>query len=396
MRNIKEILRLKHESRLGNHKIGRALGVSASTVWDALERFRVSGLPWPLPAGMSESALERRLYRTPDAPAKPERLPDWQMVQTELRRPHVTLRLLWEEYKLANPDGFQYSWFCEQFRAWQGKVDLIMRQEHKLGEKLFVDWAGDTIPVVDAASGELRPAHLFVAVLGASSYTYAEVSFREDTAAFLGAHVRAFAFFGGVPQLVVPDNLKTGIRDACIYEPEASTAYQALAEHYGFAVLPARPARPRDKAKVEVGVLHAERRILARLRHRTFFSLAELAVTVREALELLNERSFQKLPGSRKSVFLEEEQPSLRPLPATPYHHYDRKAARVHIDYHVQLFGHFYSVPYRLVRERVEVRYTPLVVEVFHDGLRVAPTCATTTQAGPARCRSICRRDTAS
>lgn len=373
MRKINEILRLKFEAGLGNHKIGRALGVSASTVWEALERFRVSGLSWPLPPEMSESALERHLYRTPDGiPANPERIPDWEAVQTQLRRQHVTLRLLWEEYKLLSPDGFQYSWFCEQFRAWQRQVDVVMRQEHKLGEKLFVDWAGDTTPVVDAATGELRAAYVFVAVLGASNYTYAEVSFAQDTAAFLSAHVRAFAFFGGVPELVVPDNLKTGIKDACLYEPEAQAAYQALAEHYGFCVLPARPRRPRDKAKVEVGVLHAERRILARLRNRTFFSLSELQAAVGVALTELNERPFQNLPGSRRSVFEAEEAPALRPLPASPYCHYERKAARVHIDYHVQLAGHFYSVPYRLVRERVEIRYTATVVEIFHDGLRVA------------------------
>lgn len=373
MRKINEVLRLKFEAGLGNHKIGRALGVSASTVWDALERFRASGLSWPLPFELSESALERRLYRTPDGtPANPERIPDWGAVQTQLHRKHVTLRLLWEEYKLADPDGFQYSWFCERFRAWQQQVDVVMRQEHKLGEKLFVDWAGDTTPVVDTATGELRAAYLFLAVFGASNYTYAEVSFTQDTAAFLSAHVRALAFFGGVPELVVCDNLKTGIKDACLYEPEANAAYQALSEHYGFCVYPARPARPRDKAKVEVGVLHAERRILARLRDRTFFSLGELQAAVDVALTELNERPFQKMPGSRTSVFLAEEAPALRPLPASPYRHYERKAARVHIDYHVQLLGHFYSVPYRLARERVEIRYSPTVVEIFHDGLRVA------------------------
>ena len=373
MRKTKEILRLKFEGGLGNHKIGRALGVSASTVWDTVARFQAAGLTWPLPPELSEAALEARLYRRREDPqANPDRIPEWAGVQAELRRKHVTLRLLWEEYKVEHPDGYQYSWYCERFREWRKGIDVVMRQEHKLGEKAFIDWAGDTIPVVDPLTGEIRPCYLFLGVLGASNYTYAEPTLSQELTPFLAAHVRMFEFFGGCPELLVPDNLKTGVTNPCYYEPDLNPAYTTLAEHYGCCVLPTRPGRPRDKAKVEAGVLLAERRIMAPLRRRRFFSLDEVRIAVAEELAKLNERPFQKLPGSRRSVFLAEEQPALKPLPAQPYEHKNRKKARVHIDYHVELCGHWYSVPYRLAREKVEIRYTERVVEVFHQGVRVA------------------------
>jgi transposase len=373
MRKTKEILRLKFEGGLGNHTVGRALSISASTVWDTVARFQATGLAWPLPPEMGEAALEARLYRRAGDPqANPARVPDWAKVQSDLRHEHVTLRLLWEEYKATHADGFQYSWFCEGFREWRKSIDVVMRQEHKLGEKAFIDWAGDTIPVVDPETGEVRPCYLFLGVLGASNYTYAEPSLSQDAAAFLSAHVRMFEFFGGCPELLVPDNLKTGVTSPCYYEPDLNPAYTTLAEHYGCCVLPARPGRPRDKAKVEAGVLHAERRIMAPLRRRTFFGLDEVRIAVAGELTKLNERSFQKMPGSRLSVFLAEEQPALRPLPLRPYEHKNRKQARVHIDYHVELCGHWYSVPYRLAREKVDIRYTERVVEVFHQGVRVA------------------------
>lgn len=373
MRKTKEILRLKFEAGLGNHKIGRALGISASTVWEALMRASAAGITWPLPEGMTEGELERRLYPSATATMRTgAEVPDWQKVQTELRKKHVTLRLLWEEYKTCCPDGYEYSWFCQHFRCWQKDIDVVMRQEHKLGERVFVDWAGDTIPLIDPGTGEIRPGYLFLGVLGASNYTFAEPALCQDSATFLSLHARMFEFFGGVPELLVPDNLKTGVTHACYYEPDLNPAYSALAEHYGCCVLPTRPARPRDKAKVEAGVLHAERRILAALRSRRFFSLDEVKQAVAVELAKLNERPFQKLPGSRRSVFLAEEQPALRPLPECPYEHRDRKRARVHIDYHVELFGHYYSVPYQFAQKDAEIRYTPAVVEVFHEGVRIA------------------------
>jgi transposase len=373
MRKTKEILRLKFETDLGNHKIGRALGISASTVWEALMRASAAGITWPLADEMTEGELERRLYPSANAQVRLSgSMPDWQKVQTEIHKKHVTLRLLWEEYKLTCPDGYEYSWFCQHFRCWQKDIDLVMRQEHKLGEKVFIDWAGDTIPMIDPGTGEVRDCYLFLGVLGASSYTFAEPALRQDSATFLSLHVHLFEFLGGVPELLIIDNLKTGVTSPSYYEPDLNPAYSALAEHYGCCVLPARPGRPRDKAKVEAGVLFAERRILAALRNRRFFSLKEVKEAVAAELKKLNERPFQKLAGSRKSVFLSEEQPALHPLPQRPYEHRDRKRARVHIDYHVELFGHYYSVPYRFAREEAEIRYTPTVVEIFHEGVRIA------------------------
>lgn len=373
MRKTKEILRLKFEADLSNHKIGRALGISASTVWEALMRASAAGLTWELAEKMADGELERHLYPSATLTVRTGAgIPDWPAVQTELHKKHVTLRLLWEEYKLLHPDGYEYSWFCQRFRAWQKDIDLVMRQEHKLGEKVFIDWAGDTLPIVDPLTGEICPCYLFLGVLGASSYTFAEPALRQDSATFLSLHARMFEFFGGVPELLVPDNLKTGVTSPSYYEPDLNPAYSALAEHYGCCVLPARPGRPKDKAKVEAAVLFAERRILAALRNRRFFSLDEVKEAVAAELAKLNERPFQKLPGSRRSIFLAEERPALRPLPAHPYEHRDRKRARVHIDYHVELFGHYYSVPYALAREEVEIRYTGSVVEIFHQGVRAA------------------------
>lgn len=372
MRRTREILRLKLEGRLSNRQVGRATGVSCSTVSDTVTRFRATGLSWPLPETMSDSALERRLYRPHGEVATDEREPDWEHVHRELRRRHMTLMLLWSEYKCDHPDGYQYSWFCERYRAWAARLDPVMRQEHKAGERLFVDWAGDTVGVVDPNTGEVRAAYLFLAVLGASSYTYAEAALSQDTDAFLSAHSRAFSFLGGVPEILVADNLKTGVMRPDRYEPEIARGYADLAAHYGVAVIPARVRRPRDKAKVESGVLVAYRQILAPMRNRVFFSLSELNEAIALRVAALNERPFKKLSGSRASVFAEIDSPALSPLPAEPYVHRTRKSARVHIDYHVELEGHLYSVPHHLVRERVEIVFSDAVVEVFFDGQRVA------------------------
>ncbi len=372
MRKTREILRLKFEARLSHRQIGRACGVSCSTVSEAVGRFQAAELSWPLPAELPDSALEARLYRERGETASDTREPDWQHVHKELARRHVTLGALWGEYKKAHPDGYQYSWFCAAYRAWAAKIDVVMRFQHKAGEKLFVDWAGDTVPIVDPASGEVRPAYLFVAVLGASSYTYVEAAASQDSEAFLAAHVRAFEFYGGCARILVPDNLKTGVQKADRYEPTINRAYADLAAHYGAAVIPARAGRPRDKAKVENAVLFSYRALLVPLRDRIFFSLPELNAALGEQLRLLNERPFQKLDGSRRSVFLELDAPALLPLPAEPYGCHTRRRARVHIDYHVELERHCYSVPYQLAREEVEIVFSASLVEVFHDGQRVA------------------------
>lgn len=371
MRKIREALRLKHEAGLSQRAIARALGVSNSTVSGAFSRLELAGLSWPLPPGISDAELEERLYRDRGQAVVDPRAPDWAAVHAELARKHVTLRLLWREYRTTHPDGYGYSWFAERYRAWVSRIDLVMRQAHKAGEKLFVDWAGDSLPYLDE-NGEIKDAALFLAVLGASNYTFARAFADQRTESFLAAHVAAFEYFGGVPELIVPDNLRTGVARPDRYEAEIAAPYQELAAHYGTAVLPARVGKPRDKAKVEVGVQIAEREIVAALRHRTFFSLAQANEAIAVQLAALNERPFAKLPGSRASVFAEREAPLLRPLPAEPYQQRTRKLARVHIDYHVELDGHYYSVPYHLVRERVELRFDERTLEVYHQGVRVA------------------------
>jgi transposase len=299
-------------------------------------------------------------------------VPDWAEVHCELRRKGVTLFLLWEEYKATHPEGYQYSWFCHTYRVWAGKVDVVMRQQHRAGEKLFVDYAGQSMDVIDRVTGEVREVQLFVAVLGASNYTFAEATWTQSLSDWIGSHERAFRYLGGVSEVVVPDNLKAGVDRAHRYEPDINRTYADMAEHYGVAVIPARAAKPRDKAKAEVGVQVVERWILARLRNQTFFSLAELNRAIAGLLEHLNARPFKKLPGSRRELFEQLDRPALRPLPATRYEFALWKKARVHIDYHIAVEGHYYSVPYQLVKCQIEVRLTANIVEVLYRGQRVA------------------------
>ena len=372
MRKIHEVLRLAFESKLSIRAIARCVNASPATVGDYVRRAKRAGLSWPLPAELDDTALQQRLF----PPSKPKgsrrSLPDWAEVHRELKRKGVTLALLWEEYKATEPNGLQYSWFCEQYRRWQGQLDVVMRQDHRAGEKLFVDYAGQTVAVVDRNTGEIREAQIFVAVLGASNYTYAEAAWTQGLADWISAHVRTFRFLGGVPELVVPDNLRSGVSKAHRYEPDINPAYQDMASHYGVGVLPARVRKARDKAKVEVSVQVVERWILACLRNRTFFSLSELNAALHKLLDKLNERPFKKLAGSRRQLFEALDRPALKPLPVTPYVYAEWKKARVHIDYHVEVEGHYYSVPYQLIKRQLEVRFTANTVECFHKGKRVA------------------------
>ncbi|HYO27971.1 MAG TPA: IS21 family transposase, partial [Azonexus sp.] len=373
MRKVREVLRLKYACGVSERVIARSVGVSRSTVAEYLRRASVIGLGWPLPADLDDAALDRRLFTPPGfhgGPTQP--LPDWSRLHTELRRSGVTLLLLWEEYRADHPDGYGYSRFCAHYGAWRRTVSATMRQTHVAGEKLFVDFAGDTVPVFDVPSGEVRAAHIFVAVLGASNYTFAQARWSEGLADWTGAHVDGFAFFGGVPALVVCDNLKAGVTAACRYEPGINRTYQDLATHYGTTILPARVRKPRDKAKVEVAVLIVERWILARLRHRRFFSLAELNAAIAELLAALNARPMRKIGASRRQLFETIDAPALGALPAEPYEYAEWKKARVAPDYHIELAGHFYSVPSGLIRQTVEARTTETTVEVFHKGKRVA------------------------
>lgn len=371
MRKIKEILRLKYACGLSERQIAKSCNLGRTTVGEYLQRAEAVGLSWPLPADLDEEALEARLFTQPLPPAS-RPLPDWVEVQRELKRKGVTRFLLWQEYKERHPEGIAYPTFTVLYRQWAGKLDVVMRQDHKAGEKLFVDYAGMTLPIIDPGTGEVRQGQVFVATLGASNYTYAEVSSSQNLENWLASHRRALEFFGGVPELVVPDNLKVGVKSPCRYEPEANPSYAELAAHYGFAVLPTRVRKPRDKAKVETGVQVVERSILARLRDRTFFGVREANDAVGELLERLNAQPFQKLPGSRKSLFVELDQPALKPLPSQPFVLSQWHKARVNIDYHIEIEGHYYSVPYHYAGQQALVRLTATTLEVFVKGKRIA------------------------
>ena len=371
-RKITEALRLHFEHDRTNREIAQAIGTSPTTVGQYLRRAREAGFAYPLPEGLDDAAIETRLF-PPVVSADVVRFePDWAWVHREMRRKSVTLDLLWQEYKAEHPDGYRYSWFCERYRQWSGKLSVSMRQTHTPGEKLFVDYVGQTLPIIDGATGEIRQAQLFVAVLGASNYTYAEATWTQKLPDWIGSHVRTFEFLGGVTEIIVPDNLKSGVKHASYYDPEINPTYLDLARHYGVAVLPARPYKPKDKAKVEGGVLIVERWILARLRNQRFFSLAEANRAIAELLASLNQRPFKKLPGCRHSAFLEMDRPVLKPLPQSRYEYAEWKTARVGIDYHIEVAGHYYSVPYRHARQPVEVRITATTVEAFHRGQRIA------------------------
>jgi len=376
MRKIREILRLALGEGLSRRQTAAATGVPPATVGDHLTRARLAGLSWPLPEGVDDTWLEARLFAPPSPPLPSELrpAPHWPTVHKELRRHKgVTLQLLWLEYREAHPEGFGYSWFCQAYRRWQGGLDLVMRQEHRAGEKLFVDFPGVTLPIVDPDSGEVRQAQLFVAVMGASSYTYAEAFASQALPDWIAGHVHALEAFGGCPRLIVPDNLRSGVTKVHRYEPGIDRTYEEMAAHYGAAVIPARAGKPRDKAKAENGVLQAERWVLAALRHRTFFSLAEANAAIAERVAWLNARPFRKLPGSsRLSLFEELDRPALRPLPAHRYEYAEWLGAKVHIDYHVEVDRHWYSVPYQLVGRHLDIRVTAGVVEVLHRGRRVA------------------------
>ncbi|HLE80376.1 MAG TPA: IS21 family transposase [Dehalococcoidia bacterium] len=374
MRKISEVLRLKWTCGLSNRAVARSCRISHSTVSEYLVRAEQAGLRWPLPEDLDEDGLYRLLFpekvQAAERLAKP--LPDWEQVRKELKKRSVTLRLLWEEYREGHPDGYGYSQYCELYRQYVKKLDPPMRQNHKAGEKLFVDYAGDTIPITNPETGEVWQAQIFVAVQGASSYTYAEAQASQELPNWIGGHVRALAYFGGVTQVIVPDNLKQGVKSPCWYDPDLNQTYLEMAQHYEVAVIPTRVRKPRDKAKVEVAVQVVERWILARLRNRTFFSLAELNRAIRKLLEDLNNRKMEHLDKSRRELFEELDRPALRPLPERPYEYATWKAARVNIDYHVELEGHYYSVPHTLVHEEVELRFTGGTVEVLHRGQRVA------------------------
>ena len=375
MRKTKEVLRLKYECGISERGIARSCQVSRSTVADYLRRATAAGINWAEASTLTEAELEKRLFPPQPVPVSiPRPAPDYEYIYQQLRtyrKINLTLTQLWLEYKAKYPDGYQYSQFCELYRLWRSKLDYCMRQEHRAGEKVFIDYS-DGLSIVDPVTGELTPTQLFLAVWGASNYTYAEATLSQTLPDWIGAHRRALEYFCCAPRVLVPDNLKSGVNKACRYEPELNPTYTDMAEHYGCAVLPARPYRAKDKAKVEVGVLIAKRWILAVLRHRTFHSLADLNAAIRECLERLNTRLLRKVQKSRRELFEAVDRPQALPLPARPYEYAEWYKARVNIDYHIQVDNHCYSVPYQLIHERLDVRLTAATLEAFRKGERVA------------------------
>lgn len=373
MRHIREVLRLCLALGLSQRAAARSCSVSPSTVSDYVNRAKVAGLVWPPAEELDDDALERLLFRdhAPAIKRRPE--PDWVEVHAELRKGlHVTKLLLWQEFREKEPQGIGYSEFCERYTAWAKHLSVTMRQAHRAGEKMFVDFSGDGIRIFDAVTGESHLAKLFVAVLGASNMTYVEPVLGEDLSIWLGCHVRAFEFFGGVPEIVVPDNLKSGVTRADRYDPEINPSYADLARHYGVAVIPARVRKPRDKAKVEQAVLLAERWVIAVLRRRTFHSLAELREAIAPLVEKLNARKMRRLRKSRCELFAELERAALKPLPSTPYEMTEWTKETLNLGYHVTYDDHAYSAPYRLTGQIVEVRATERMIEIMHRGKRVA------------------------
>jgi transposase len=373
MRKIREVLRLRLGQGLSQRAVADSLRLSVGAVNGYLRRARCAGLGWPLPAGLDDQALERLLFPPPpDLPAAQRPMPDLAGVHRELRKPNMTLALLWEEYRAGAPDGFGYSWFCDLYREWVGRLKPTLRQVHIAGERMFVDFTGHTMEVFDGTTGEARRVEIFVAVLGASSLIYAEATWSQALPDWIAVHVNVLAFLGGVPRQIVCDNLKAGITKACFYEPTVNRTYADMAAHYGTAIIPARPYKARDKAKVEVGVQVVQRWILARLRHRRFFSLGELNAAIRELTAQLNDRPMRGWGTTRGVLFEQIDRPALLALPPTPYEFAEWKRCRVSLDYHVEIAKHFYSVPFQLLRQEVEARITAKTVEIFHRGKLVA------------------------
>ncbi len=372
MRKIEEVLRLKFENGLSHRAIAKSCALSASTVSEYVTHAKAAGLSWPLPEGMTAEQLDKLLFPRKATANSRVPQPDWKYVNKEMKRKSVTLSLLWIEYREEHPDGYGYSQFCFHFRAWKKHLKPSMRQKHKAGEKLFVDYAGQTVKVIDPQTGEIREAQIFVATMGASNYTYIEAHWAQSLPNWVSAHVRAFEFLGGVPEVVVPDNLKAGVKSPNLYEPDINPTYQEFARHFGVAIVPARVRKPQDKSKAEVGVLVIERWVLARLRDHKFFSLAELNQAMTPIMAELNQREMKHLGQSRLEMFEEIDKPALQPLPKQPWEYALWKLARVHIDYHISFEKHFYSVPYTLIGKEVMVRATEKTVEIFSNRTRVA------------------------
>ena len=371
MRKIKEVVRLKWDQGLSERQIAKSCCLSRSTVSDYITRVTAAGLNKSLIEDMDDKQLSLLLFSEKKEPAHFVQ-PDWQQVHKELKRKGVTLQLLWKEYVAVVQPAMGYSHFCRIYREFKSQLNPVMRQSHKAGEKLFVDYSGLTVSLTDQQTGEIKEAQIFVAVFGASNYTYIEATHSQSLSDWIGSHVRAFYFFGGVPHIVVPDNLKAGVTQAHRYDPDINPTYQAMAIHYDIAVVPARARKPQDKAKVEVGVQGIERDILAPLRDRTFFSLAEINAALQEPLKAYNAKPFQKLQGSRQSEFIAVDKPALKSLPAQRYVYGEWKKVRAGIDYHIAFEGHYYSVPYKYLKKELDLQFTATQLTCFYQGKSIA------------------------
>lgn len=363
MRKIREVLRLHYDLQLSESEIQTSCQVSRGSLRRYLKRFKHSGLSWPLPEELDDNALEQQLY--PKASNVSRQLPNWSTVHTTLKTKGITLYLLWEDYRSQVDSALSYSRFCTLYREFKQTLTPVMRQVHVAGEKCFVDFAGMTVEWVNAEDGEIHTAQIFVATLGASNYTYVEALSSQQLPDWIMAHVRLFEFFGGVPAILVPDNLKSAVTKAHHYDPDINLTYQDLANHYGVAVVPARSRAPKDKAKVEAAVKHVEQRILAKLRDHRFFSLSDINTAIKPLLKALNAVPFQKLPGSRLSEFETLDKPALTPLPQYRYQYATWKKVRVNIDYHIEVEHHYYSVPHRYCKHELDCRITQALIECY-------------------------------
>ena len=374
VRTIREVLRLRWQCKLSEREIGATCHISGTAVRSYLQRAKDAGLSWPLPEDLQDAQLEQMLFPPlPRVGVDDRPTINWTDVGKQLKRKGVTLRVLWEEYRHGNSQGYSYSQYCKLYAAWlHTAADPVMLQEHKAGDRLFVDYAGHTMPITDAHTGEVTQAQIFVAAMGASNYTFVDATLTQSLPDWIGSHVRCFAFLGGAPRIVVPDNLKSGVTAPSRYEPDINPTYLKLANHYGVAVVPARVRKPRDKAKAENAVLQVERRILARLRNHKFHTLADLKEAILTLLSTHNEEVTRSLGSSRKALFESIDLPELRPLPEQPFEEGVWSKARVNVDYHIVVEDHRYSVPFDLCGRMVDVHVSASVVEIFVDTTRVA------------------------
>jgi transposase len=372
MRKISEVFRLRFEMKLGYRDIARSLGVSISTISDYISRAKAVDISWPLPDGVTEQELYNKLFLPVRVATRNRAAPDWEYIYKELRKKGVTLQLLWREYRQQHPDGFGYSQFCHHYGDYANTVAPVMRQIHKGGEKIFVDYAGKTMDWMDPTSGEIFTAQIFVGCLGASQYIYAEATASQQLPDWIDSHIHMFNYFGGVSEILVNDNLKSGVTKAHRYDPDINANYQHFSEHYGVAIVPARVVSPKDKAKVESGVGIITCQVLAPLRNVTFTSLGEINAAIREGITRVNNQQFQKMKTTRRELYEQLDKPALKPLPFSCYKYAKWKKAKINIDYHFAFDAHYYSAPYQYIGKVVEIRATNKSVECFYENQRIA------------------------